>query len=307
VTFTPEGHLLTRQVGSIVTTWDGNGRVLQRLEAANAAEASLAFADLAAGRPRRILPWLGHSAFSVSPDGTRIALTGSDGRLRLYEAGGEELGTLLALPGTVDWIVVTPEGLFDGSEQGVQKLVAWRIGQRTYPPDRFFADYYTPGLLARLIAGERPRPHVDLASLKLPPDLRVSASPKGGAQALVTVEAVDQGGGVAEVRLYHNGKLVAAREATRGAQRPVYEFEVELVAGENVFRAVASSDERVDSNEEQVRVVHEAREPARPVLHVLAVGINRYEDPSLDLSFARPTPRRSRTSSSSGGRRSSRP
>jgi hypothetical protein len=78
-----------------------------------------------------------------------------------------------------DWVAVTPEGLFDGSARGMQTLVAWRIGNRTYPPDRFFADYYTPGLLARLFAGERLTPTVDLAALRLP---RRCASPAGSRQ-----------------------------------------------------------------------------------------------------------------------------
>jgi hypothetical protein len=54
-----------------------------------------------------------------------------------------------------DWLVVTPDGFFDGSDTGILSLVAWRVGDRVYPPERFSSSYYTPGLLAEIFSGER--------------------------------------------------------------------------------------------------------------------------------------------------------
>jgi hypothetical protein len=191
---------------------------------------------------------------------------------------------------TNNWLVVTPDGLFDGSEQGVKRLVAWRIGNRVYPPDRFFADFYTPGLLARLFAGERPRPTIDMASLKLPPDVSIqsplSSTTTKQEQTIVTAEAEDLGGGVAEVRLYQNGKLLGTRPGARG-MKSTCAFNVELVPGENILKVTAVSKERVESNEDWVRVVCEAPQPIHPTLHVLVVGINKYEDSAFNLGYAR--------------------
>jgi hypothetical protein len=66
-----------------------------------------------------------------------------------------------------------------------------------------------------------------------------------------------------------------------------FSFDVELVPRENILKATALSRERVESNEDWVRVVWDTPEPGRPTLYVMAVGINKYEDASLDLHYAR--------------------
>lgn len=57
--------------------------------------------------------------------------------------------------------------------------------------------------------------------------------------------------------------------------------------GENNLKATAFSKERVESNEDSVRLVLESAE-TRPNLHLLVIGINRYEDSSFNLALARP-------------------
>ena len=227
---------------------------------------------------------------AFSADGRWLASAGWDGT-RLWDlTTGEVLATLFSAAMEERWLVVTPDGLFDGSEEGMQKLVAWRIGNRVYPPDRFFADYYTPGLLARIFAGERPKPHVDLASLRLPPDVRITSPATATTlkqdRVTVNVEAQDQGGGIAEVRLYQNGKLVGSKAGSRGPSAR-FSFDVELVPGENILKATALSRERVESNEDWVRVMLDVPELTKPTLYVMVVGINKYEDGSLDLHYAR--------------------
>jgi hypothetical protein len=106
-------------------------------------------------------------------------------------------------------------------------------------------------------------------------------------EATVTVEARDQGGGLAEVRLYQNGKLVGERAGGSG-QGTRYAFTVELVPGENLLRASAVSRDRSESNDDRVRVYRDAPVTVRPTLYVLAVGINVYEDRAFELRFARP-------------------
>ena len=66
----------------------------------------------------------------------------------------------MALLGPVDgepqWVVTTPDGLFDGSPGG-QASMQWRVGDALFRLEQYAGDYYTPGLFARIIAGERPR------------------------------------------------------------------------------------------------------------------------------------------------------
>jgi WD40 repeat protein len=262
-----------------------------RCLASGGADNTVKLWDVAEGKATRTL--VGHtsliSGLAFGGSGRWLVSGSFDGSVRLWDTvTGEQLALLSSTRKGADWVVVTPDGLFDGSEQGMQKLVSWRIGNRVYPPDRFFADYYTPGLLARIFAGERPKPTVDLANLKLPPDARIT-SPTGASRvrqgrAVVAVEVADFGGGIGEVRLYQNGKLVNGD--TTGA-RTSYKFEVDLVPGENLLKAVALSKERVEGYDDSIRIVYDAPQSSKPTLHLLAVGINQYEDPSFNLGFAR--------------------
>ena len=128
----------------------------------------------------------GHSDWimgvAITSDG-RYALTGSfDGTTRLWDlATGDEVVRLLSLNAEKDWLVVTPEGLFDGSEGGRQ-AVSFRVGNRlnVVPVDRFFQDFYRPGLLTDLSAAcdRCPKPPLDgpdppsFESSRLPQALR---------------------------------------------------------------------------------------------------------------------------------------
>jgi len=56
-----------------------------------------------------------------------------------------------------DWLVVTPDGLFDGSP-AAWKQILWQFGGNTFdvmPAETFFNEFYYPGLLAELMAGKK--------------------------------------------------------------------------------------------------------------------------------------------------------
>jgi len=250
--------------------------------------------DVASGREVRSM--VGHTAsvesVAFSPDGRWLYSGSRDGSLRVWDPhSGEPIATLISMRESDDWLVVTPDGLFDGSERGMRELLCWRMGTRLYPADRFFADYYTPGLLSRILAGQRPKPDVEMTSLKLPPDVHIQSPANFTTtkqdRVVVTLDAEDVGGGLAEVRLYQNGKLVGTREGTHGAKTSTYSFDVKLVPGENVLRATALSNDRVESNDSSVQAVLDVPHSTKPVLHLLVIGINKYEDPGLNLKYAR--------------------
>jgi Caspase domain/WD domain, G-beta repeat/Bacterial Ig domain len=312
VRFSPDGKALAASSNGGVQLWEvKTGKELSTWAGRTNPASMLAFArdgrwlasgvddrvkvwDVSSGRELRSLSgstaWI--SSVDFSPDGRHLAAGGTEGSVRIWDtATGVEVALITAAADGGDWVAITPDGLFDGSSQGANMLVAWRIANRVYPADRFFADYFSPGLLAEIFAGRRPKPATDLAALKLPPEVRITSPSTGMAlereRASLVVEVADRGGGVAFVRLYQNGKLVEERPGKPGAQSS-YEFIVDLIAGENLLKASALTSDRVESNEDHVRLVVKSPAAARPALHLLAVGINQYQDPAFDLGFARP-------------------
>lgn len=66
----------------------------------------------------------------------------------------------LYLLGDNDWLITTPEGLFDGSPGG-WKRASWRFNGNTFDNsalELYFRDFFHPNLLQEIIAGKTPKP-----------------------------------------------------------------------------------------------------------------------------------------------------
>ena len=101
---------------------------------------------------------------SFSPDGRFLVALGENNDKYIWNATtGEKLATLVNLSGALnsrgsDWLVVTPDGLFDGSP-AAWKQILWQFGGNTFdvaPAETFFNEFYYPGLLADVMAGKQP-------------------------------------------------------------------------------------------------------------------------------------------------------
>lgn len=231
----------------------------------------------------------------LSKDGS-LGLTGSeDGTSRLWHLGsGTALVTMIS---TVDgWAVVDAKGRYDGSESALSGI-DWRGDDYTANIEDFAQTHYQAALLPRLLSpdGEVADTRAIPEGVKYPPAVRFlspSSSPDAP-QGKVTVEvlAEDQGGGVADIRLYRNGKLQTRggdleRRQEGGSVRVVGQYEIDLRDGSNVLAATAVNEEALESRPQQV--VLGAGAPRTGKLHVLTVGINAYQDASLNLNYAKP-------------------
>jgi WD40 repeat protein len=189
-----------------------------------------------------------------------------------------------------DILYTTPDGYFDGPAEARQR-VCYRIGTglNVVPVDRFFQDFYRPGLLAEIHQGQRPMPDVQLGH-SLPPIVQI-LSPKPGevetAEVTLEVQVTDQGGGVSNWALFQNGARVLAPGQTRQEGKSLYRsFRVGLIEGENRLSVkAASGDGSWESEPAEVTLRYE-RPLAKSRMYVLAVGINKYADASLNLNFA---------------------
>lgn len=244
-----------------------------------------------------------NSAYS-NPDGRLVLTCGFDCTARLWDvATGDELVRFPSLdvgskstpkeaPKDTDWLVITPHGLFDGSEGGRQK-VNYRIGGglNIVPVDRFFQDFYRPGLFTALWRGERPMPSVELGTARAPV-VRILSPKQAGVveqpQAELDVEAVNQGGGIKEPWLFHNGARVLDRNPAERTEKSIKrKFHVQLLPGENKLEVFSASGDGSWESEPAVLTLRYEKPLPKPNLYLVAVGVSRYAEASYKLQFAR--------------------
>lgn len=270
VSFSPDSsQLVTGDLDGTVILWHLSGSVLRRM-------------DLASGRI---------NAAAFSPSGRELLTAAFDGLIRIWDvATGIELARLTSFG--EDWLVSTPDGLFDGSYGGRQKVL-FRVGDglNVVPVDRFFQDFYYPGLLAAIWRGERPMAKIQLGD-SLPPKLAIE-TPRGGVaieerRVLVTVNATDMGGGIKGPSIRHNGAtLIGAvhlTERTTGGIRRT--FAVELVEGENHLELISASGDGSFESEPARLVISYTKTLPKSRLHLLVVGIDDYAEKSLKMKFS---------------------
>lgn len=231
----------------------------------------------------------------------RIILAGDDGVLRMIsaESGVELLQIMMTQAG---WAVLDPNGRYDGSEQGLNDVV-WRAGVEELPLERF-AKFFEPGLLGAFSAGSsgglRDVPGTVQNGIALPPklDIQFPEESVDAAVPLVEVRVVarEQGGGIGEVRLYHNGKLTAPgsqykqedseedSEEDDKLVRTLF-YRIKPVPGLNTFKAVGSGLYDIEGYSPKISRSFAGAEPAA-TLHVLVVGISKYQDSQLNLDYS---------------------
>ena len=243
----------------------------------------------------------------------RVAVAAlGDGSIRWYRLeDGQELLALYPHTDRKQWVVWTPKGYFD-AEEGAEELIGWHVNREPgreaefYDASRFYEQFYHPELVVRVLKTLEPdtaalqyfgqQEKVNVSNgIKPPPTVSLSAPPTADKDELdVTVKAEDQGGGIGEIRLYHNDKLIAA--TTRGiavtadpasAKGTTVTYKVRLVQGENELRAVAISTDRIEGKPAEIRIPFKGVEQ-QPVLHLVVVGINQYQNSALNLNFAQP-------------------
>jgi len=264
--------------------------------------------EVASGKTLRTLPHAGRIiSLSFSPNGRFLVALGENNDKYIWEAAtGEKLATLVNLGGALnsrggDWLVVTPDGLFDGSP-AAWKQILWRFGGNTFdvtPAETFFNEFYYPGLLAELIAGKKPRAPKNISQLdRRQPELRFSQ--QGGSTSernlAVKIEVVEKpvdkdhqaGSGARDVRLFRNGSLVKVwrGDVLKGQTSTTLETNITIVAGENHLVAYAFNRDNVKSRDAELSVTGAAGLKRPGTAYILAIGVNTYSNTQYNLKYA---------------------
>jgi WD40 repeat protein len=191
---------------------------------------------------------------------------------------------------SLDWVVTTPSDRFDGTENGVKQLFLLN-DMEVIPLESLYEQRFTPNLMRIVLNGGVLNPVARDEKLTPKPVVKIISPENYSSQSQeilkITVRATDMGGGIDEVRLYHNGKLLDG--TTRGFKSTGqnHEFTVTLTNGENRIKATAFNSQRTESIPDEIVVNYKAPEIVKPNMHILAVGINNYLNPKYNLNYAK--------------------
>ena len=220
-----------------------------------------------------------------------------------------------------EWVCWTPSGYFSCSSAGGQYF-GWHVNRGInkladfYAAEQYFEILYRPTEMAKSIsqgkrveeilkaAGERlfdlsrlHRPSVgffDVTATTRSTDLLRYDKGKFLTQARavpITVEVYDGGGGIKELNLYQNDKLILTDDnfKTRGeGEKIVRTYQVEMANETNEFRVKVVNFQKIESRPDVLKIEYTGEIIATSTLHILAVGINKYQNAAYNLNYAQP-------------------
>lgn len=197
--------------------------------------------------------------------------------------------------GKNDWMVKSKQGYFNATD-GARRVIHFVKGNKTYSADQFFDDFYRPDLIPDLFSvrgGNNQREGLLQKIDKFPPpEVKLALKPSDDlTKSEVYIKVVDQGGGFKSLKLFHNGKRINVSKpkstSERGDQQVwVSKIDIPLVGGKNVFGTVAISKGGTESSLVEKAVFSNQKTPSANC-HIFAIGINDYQNNSLDLGYAR--------------------
>ncbi|NII26111.1 hypothetical protein HB364_13535 [Pseudoflavitalea sp. X16] len=221
-------------------------------------------------------------ALDISPD-EKLLVTAADGEsgiVRLWDMQtGKLLASLVSIQAGKDWLVIAPDGLFDGTWEAIAK-VGWRVGLTTNVNriESFYNDYFRPGLLADLANGLRPKATVDIATVLQLPGLRemmksgmAKVERANGKTILYLTQRP-----TARSQVYVDGHLLdyLPEEMLQTADHQ-WRYKVEL-PGDVQFELVHKTDQTI-TNKDQILRKHTTSNLGDATMHVQLVGVDKYD------------------------------
>ncbi len=223
---------------------------------------------------------------TLSPNGAMIASASNDGTVVIREVGNK---VVRILPMGEDWIAVDQNDRFDGTVNGRSMIKAVR-GINIVELEGYEDEYLQPGILTgfgpgalQLVAPRR------IMVEDQPPSVRFEPRGESGAVRTTTYQAhamvkVSTPTTV-KVRFYNNDKVVSLQTFDVDSGVRHVSADMTLSAGPNALRvsvealsgAMVSDTMTVDA---------EITRPRRSRLWLVAIGIDSYRNPAMDLQCA---------------------
>lgn len=236
-------------------------------------------------------------------------------KLILYDfINQKSLANIYLYDETDDWAIITPDGHYDATQGAMQKMY-YAQGTTLIRLEALSAQFYVPKLLSQLLEGYVPPANEDIQKLKAPPTVKIGV-PVQQRNLIVeddlahvrryeidfekislSIDASSTDDVVSEIRLFHNGKLLG--DGTRNliveddlaSKSKSQKFEIQLVDGENVFKAIALNSQKTESTPDEILVTYKSPKKASSEsngiqLYLVVIGINKYKNPKYNLNYA---------------------
>lgn len=235
VIFSPDGqYLLSGHWGNAIHLWDAaTGQKIKTFSGHKGRINALAFSSdgarvASAARDNMVKIWdvatgqelqtlAGHTgevkSIAFASARNMVISGGADGTIRLWKGDtGQEFVKFVDL-NDGEWIIVTQEGYYNSSQNG-HKSLNILVNTKVYGIDQFYDLFYRPDIVTAKLNGEN---IADLVTLTLseairtpPPRVRFSSLPAENnlPSAKVCYRVKSAGGGIGEIRIFQNGKLI---------------------------------------------------------------------------------------------------
>jgi WD domain, G-beta repeat len=313
-------QLWNSETGAHERSFDDSGKAVAMVSGAFSPDGTLVVSgandhrfriwDAASGHLLRTL--LGHSGSVVSvaflPDGTRIFSASDDTTLREWRTDTGELLLTSVAARNGEWLSMTPEGFFNASSPKASGLLSVVRGLSAYGVDQMWQSLFNPDLVREKLSGD-PDKEVEQAAtvMNLEKVLDSGMAPRiaitspvseiKSSEEIITPEATiidNEGGGIGRVEWRVNGITVGVTNPAPGSSPTIkVKQTLALDPGENIIEVIGYNGRNLlASVPAQVKVTGTGATGAvKPKLHVLAIGIDDYNDPGLldpkigDLAF----------------------
>jgi len=244
---------------------------------------------------------------SYSFDSKYIFITNGKGAFKLINANTyDEIITFYSIEDK-DWVVTTTDGRFDASQAGMKELYYVKDFE-IIPLENLMEGFYTPHLWKLALSGKKlEQLKIKINDIKLPPLVKITSPTKQGdlrgvtpfgtnqlkstkKEIQITVKATDQGGGIDEILLYLNGKLIETTQRGFVKTQQINNeqtkiFTLSLANGKNIIKTTAFNKQRVESTPNEITVIYKGAAKTAN-LHILVIGIDNYKNSKYKLNYA---------------------
>ena len=250
---------------------------------------SIDLVDLKSGKVTHQIAELQSPAIGLIYDeaAAKVIAIDAGGALQVFDTVTKELVLSIFISGQ-GWALIDRQGRFDGSTSGLRGI-AWAVKKSNFPISSLTQAFADPGMLSAVLDKDqrelRTVPGNPVEKFPLPPKAEIepiSTELAGDKPYQLMVIATDQGGGIKDVRLYHNGKIVDVGAILEqkdaeidGKHVRVIGYNVWPVPGPNVFQAVATGSYDNPGDRAEMRQTFTG-DPRKGRLNLITVGVSAY-------------------------------